>query len=81
MRKKSCSRQESELPGGADVNEHSDDYVSPIHLEDSDPNLRPSKQHQGLPYRRGNPADGDELYCTVEHSAERVSRKSANFVL
>ena len=34
---------------------------------------RPSKQRQDQPYRHGNPADGDELPCAVEHSVERVS--------
>ena len=59
------------------VDEHLADYVSSTHLalhEDSD-------AHQGQPYWRRYPADGDELSCAVEHSAERVSWKSAKLVL
>ena len=67
------STGESELPGGSDVDEHSADYVSSAHLEDSDPYPRQ--------LRRGNPADGDELPCAVEHSAECVSCKAANLIL
>ena len=66
------ARHESELPGGAGVDEHLADYVSSTHLEESDPYPR-HHEHQGKPYRQGNPADGDELPCAVEHSAERVS--------
>ncbi len=58
----------SELPGGADVDEHSADYVSSAHLEDSGPYLR-QHEHQGKPYRQGNPAVGDELPCAVEHDS------------
>ena len=36
---------------------HSIDYVSSAHLEDSDPYPR-KHEHQGQPYRQGNPADG-----------------------
>ncbi len=71
------SRLESELPGGADVDEHSADYISSAHLEDSYPRQH---EHQGLSYRQGNLADGDGLPCAVEHSAERVSCKYANSI-
>ncbi len=78
--KKPCPRQESELPGGAGVDEHSADYVSSTHLEESDPYPR-QHEEQGNPYWQGNLPDGDELTCDVEHSAERVSCKSVNLVL
>ena len=69
------------LPDDADADGH---YVSLAHLEDgggdSGPNMR-QHEHQGQPYRQGNPADGDELPCAVEHSAERIYCKSANLIL
>ncbi len=72
--KKPCPRQESELPCGVEIDEHSADYAGffSAHLEDSDSNPR-QHEHQGQLYRQRNPAYGDELLCAVEQSAERVS--------
>jgi hypothetical protein len=72
----------------AGVDEHSADYLLSAHLEDSaSAHLEDSglylrqHEHEDQPYRQGNPADGDELPCAIEHSAEHVSCKFANLVL